>query len=131
MNRLTKIVVYAPLALGLAACAAAQVRPGAERVRFAQQEPQGCEYLGEATGNQGNFFTGAWTSNSNLETGARNELKNKAAEMGGNVVVLLTNRAGSTGSVGYYGGHQSQTNVVMTGTVFRCAPASSKPVGRK
>lgn len=131
MNRITKLFVYAPVALGLVACAATPVRPGAERVRFAQSEPQGCEYLGEATGNQGNFFTGAWTSNSNLETGARNELKNKAAEMGGNVVVLLTNRAGSTGSVGAYGGSQQQTNVVMTGTVFRCPQPSSKSVGRR
>lgn len=106
--------------LGLMGCAAAELKPGAERVRFMQAEPKGCKYLGEATGNQGNFFTGAYTSNENLETGARNTLKNKAVELGGNVVVLLTNRAGQTGSYGQYGGGSQQTNVALTGTIFNC-----------
>src|SRR4051812_9254343 len=99
-----KSVTYGALMLLVVGCAAAKIKPGADKVRFAHNEPTGCKYLGEATGNQGNFFTGGWTSNSNLETGARNELKNKAAELGGNVVVLLTNRAGQTGSYGQYGG---------------------------
>lgn len=104
----------------LAGCAATEVAPEAKRIRFMQSEPQGCEYLGEATGNQGNFFTGGWTSNKNLETGARNELKNEAAKLGGNVVVLLTNRSGQTGSGGRLFVHSEQTNVVITGTVFKC-----------
>ncbi|WP_253248803.1 DUF4156 domain-containing protein, partial [Klebsiella pneumoniae] len=72
------------------------------------------------TGSQGNFFTGGWTSNSNLETGARNDLKNKAWKMGGNVVVLLTQRAGQTGSVYHGTGSSQQTNVTLSGTVYRC-----------
>ncbi len=107
----------------LSGCAAVPLKPEAQTVRFLQSEPKGCKYLGEATGNQGNFFTGPWTSNANLETGARNRLKNKATEMGGNVIVLLTNRAGQTGSVNEGTGHSSQTNVTLTGTVYRC-PAS-------
>lgn len=114
-----KIILSATL-LSLIGCAATQLKPGAEKVRFMQSEPKGCKYLGEATGNQGNFFTGGWTSNENLETGARNELKNKVVEMGGNVVVVLTNRAGQTGSYGQYGGGSQQTNVTLTGTVFKC-----------
>ena len=104
-------------------CAAVQLNPAGQKVRFMQAEPKGCKYVGEATGNQGNFFTGPWTSNANLETGARNILKNKAAEMGGNVVVLLTNRAGQTGSVSREGGGMQQTNVTLSGTVYDC-PAS-------
>jgi len=107
----------------LAGCAANEIKPGAEKVRFMQSEPKGCKYLGEATGNQGNFFTGGWTSNENLETGSRNTLKNKAYEMGGNVVVVLTNRAGQTGSYGQYGGGSQQTNVALAGTVFDCPAA--------
>jgi hypothetical protein len=101
-------------------CSANSIKPGAERVRIMQSEPKGCKYLGEVTGDQGGFFTGGWTSNKNLETGARNELKNQAFDLGGNVIVLLTNRAGSTGTIGEYGGSSQQTNVVMTGTVFNC-----------
>ncbi|WP_131701662.1 DUF4156 domain-containing protein, partial [Enterobacter hormaechei] len=77
-------------------------------------------FLGEVTGSQGNFFTGGWTSNSNLETGARNDLKNQAYSMGGNVVVILTQRAGQTGSAYFGSGSSQQTNVTLSGTVYRC-----------
>ncbi len=119
MNR----IILAGAMLLLAGCAAQSLKPGAEKVRFMQSEPKGCKYVGEATGNQGNFFTGGWTSNENLETGARNTLKNKAVDMGGNVIVMLTNRAGQTGSGGQYGGSTQQTNVAITGTVFNCPAA--------
>lgn len=114
------IISSMSLTVLLAGCAAMELKPGAEKVRFMQTEPKGCKYVGEATGNQGNFFTGAYTSNENLETGARNALKNKAVELGGNVVVLLTNRAGQTGSGGQYGGYSQQTNVTLAGTVYNC-----------
>jgi hypothetical protein len=104
----------------LSGCSAQQLNSGAEKVRFLQADPKGCKYLGEATGNQGNFFTGGFTSNSNMETGARNTMKNKAAAMGGNAIVLLTNRAGQTGSAGLGSGSLQQTNVVLTGTVYDC-----------
>lgn len=108
----------------LIACSANPLMSGAEKIRIVTSDPQGCEYLGEATGNQGNFFTGGWTSNSNLETGARNELKNEALKMGGNTVLILTSRAGVTGnynvSNGYGGGSSQETNVTYSGTVYRC-----------
>ncbi len=104
----------------MTSCAAQQLNQNAEQVRFIQQDSKGCIYLGEATGSQGDFFTGGWTSNENLETGARNALKNKVAEMGGNAVVLLTNRAGNTGSSGAYGGGVQQTNVALAGIAYRC-----------
>ena len=65
------------------------------------------------TGSQGDFLRGAITSNADLETGARNDLKNRAAAMGGNVVYLLTQRAGQTGRKD----HSEQTNVTLTGNV--------------
>lgn len=110
--------------LGLVACSANPLLPDASTVRIVTTEPTGCNYLGEATGNQGNFFTGGWTSNANLEEGARNELKNSAFKLGGNTVVLLTSRAGVTGSYsvsnGYGGGSSEQTNVTYSGAVYRC-----------
>ncbi len=107
----------------LAACQATQVKPEAANVRITNNEPQGCEYLGEVTGSQGNFFTGKYTSNENLEVGARNDMKNKAVTMGGNVIVMIANRAGQTGSYGQYGGGSQQTNVAYTGTVYKCKDA--------
>ncbi|ELW3333420.1 DUF4156 domain-containing protein [Salmonella enterica] len=105
----------------LTACSANSLQHGAERVRITHNEPgKECTYLGDVTGSQGNFFTGDWTSNSNLETGARNDLKNKAWGMGGNVVVLLTQRAGQTGSSFHGTGSSRQTNVTLSGSVYRC-----------
>lgn len=110
--------------ISILGCAANPLVPQATKVKIVTTEPTGCEYLGEATGNQGNFFTGGWTSNANLEEGARNELKNSAFRLGGNTVVILTTRAGITGSYsssnGYGSGGSSQTNVTYSGTVYRC-----------
>ncbi len=76
--------------------------------------------LGILPGDRETFFTGGWTSNSNLETGARNDLKNQAANMGGNVVAIITQRAGQTGSAWDGSGSMEQTNVTLTGNVYRC-----------
>lgn len=110
--------------LAVMGCSPIPVSPGAQKIRIVTSEPRDCDYLGDVTGNQGNFFTGGWTSNANLETGARNDLKNQAAQMGGNTVVIITTRAGQTGSVGMAGGSggggSEQTNVTYVGTVYRC-----------
>jgi hypothetical protein len=106
--------------LSLAACQAVPLQPGAAEVRLTNEEPAGCKFLGDVTGNQGNAVTGGFTSNRTLETGARNDIKNRAREMGGNVVYLLTNRAGQTGSFGSEGGGVNQTNVTLSGNVYSC-----------
>ncbi len=109
-------MIISTLMLFLVGCAATTLKPEAEKVRILQNEPKGCKYLGEVTGNQGNFLTGSFTSNENLETGARNELKNQAAQMGANTLVILTSRAGQTMS----DGRLQQTNVTLTATAFHC-----------
>ena len=46
-------------------------------MRITHNEPgKGCAFLGDVTGSQGDFLRGAITSNADLETGARNDLKN-------------------------------------------------------
>jgi Domain of unknown function (DUF4156) len=105
----------------LTGCSAVPLASGSERVRLTTAEPgKECKFLGDATGNQGNFISGVWTSNENLETGARNSLKNKAASMGGNTVLILTQRAGQTGGLGQFVGSSQQTNVTVSGNVYRC-----------
>ena len=106
----------------MAGCAATPLQPGAELVRITHIEPTGgCKFLGDVTGSQGNSFTGQYTTNANLETGARHDLKNKAAALGGNLVVLITERAGQTGGFGLEGGGPlHQTSVTLTGSVYRC-----------
>ena len=104
----------------IAGCSAVKLESGAQSVRVVTNEPQGCEYLGEVTGSQGDFFTGAFTSNADLETGARNDMKNQASKLGANTVQLLTNRAGQTGSMGQGSGSMEQTNVTYTGAAYKC-----------
>jgi hypothetical protein len=105
----------------LAGCSAHSLKSGASHVRVTNNEPgKECKFLGDVTGNQGNLLTGGFTSNANLETGARNDLKNQAAAMGGNVVAILTQRAGQTGSLYDGSGSMAQTNVTLTGNVYRC-----------
>ncbi|HEY0685876.1 MAG TPA: DUF4156 domain-containing protein [Steroidobacter sp.] len=113
-----KVSLFAFVAL--AGCAATPLQPGAEMVRVTNTEPGSeCEFLGDITANQGNSFTGPFTTNENLETGARHDLKNKAAALGGNLVVLLTQRAGQTGTLGEISSVE-QTNVTLSGNVYRC-----------
>ena len=116
MKKISLLIVL--LVLLFVGCASTTLIPGAEKVRIVRTEPgKECEYLGEVTGDQGNWLTGAYTSNADLETGALNDLKNKAAKMGGNIVFILTDRAGST--TDQSSGVVRQTNVVITGSVYR------------
>lgn len=108
-----KHIIYLIAAISVSACSAIPLQSGAEKVRLTYKEPANCEFLGDVTGSQGNAFTGELTSNETMETGSRNDLKNKAFALGGNVVSLLTHRAGQTGSY--------QSNVTLTGNVYKCS----------
>lgn len=107
----------------LAACSSITIQPDATGVRLTHNEPsEECRFLGDITGSQGDFLSGAFTSNADLETGARNDLKNKAKQLGGDTVYLLTQRAGQTGSYdSEFGGSTQQTNVTLSGNVYQCA----------
>jgi len=125
-KRLTMLTLVP--AVFLVGCALIQLNPAASHVIASPNKaPRGCRYLGQVNGSQGNFFTGGFTANRNLEQGAQNDLRNKASNMGGNYVQLITNRASSTGSVssngfGGFSGSQQQTGVTTIGNVYRCPP---------
>ncbi|MBU2893465.1 DUF4156 domain-containing protein [Colwellia sp. D2M02] len=126
MKNVVTLSIALFMASSLAACSSIDVSQDATMVRLTHNEPsiKECHFLGDVTGSQGDFFVGAFTSNENLETGARNDIKNKAKALGGNVVYLLTERAGQTGSVGGIDGNVSggsqQTNVTLSGNVYYC-----------
>ena len=110
--------------LSLSGCSALPLQESASLVRLTLQEPsaENCKFLGDVTGSQGDFFRGGFTSNADLETGARHDIKNKADAMGGNLVYLLTQRAGQTGSYNQHAGGTQQTNVTLSGNVYFCGP---------
>lgn len=106
-------IFLALCAIALAGCAANSLRPEAQKVRLLPAAPgPECKYVGDATGGQGNFITGPYTTNSNLQAGAINDLKNQAAAMGGNAVYVLTSSAGLEKG--------TQTSFTTTGNVFFC-----------
>ena len=108
----------------VAGCSAISLNDGAQKVLVVnsqQKLPAGCKYLGQVTGKQGNFFTGSYTSNGDLATGAMADLRNKAYNLGGNYIQLLTNQASTTGSGGLMGGGLQQTGVVNVGNVYSCS----------
>jgi hypothetical protein len=113
---MNKISLLAGVLL-LAGCAAIQGTPGAERLRLSNSEPgKECTFLGEVTVTQGDFRGGHYTSDADLETGTRNDLRNKAAAMGGNYVTNLTSRGGHTGSLA----SDHQMDVTIAGNVYAC-----------
>ncbi|SQJ44229.1 cytochrome c type biogenesis protein CycH [Salmonella enterica] len=116
-----KKILVCFVGLALTACSANSLNYGAEQVRVMTSEPgKECSYLGISQAARGISLPVAGHPNSNLETGARNDLKNKAYKMGGNTVVLLTQRAGQTGSSWHGSGSSKQTNVTLSGNVYRC-----------
>lgn len=120
-----KLSVILASALFMASCASIDLDPQANKVIASPNPaPKGCKYLGQVSGNQGNFFTGGFTSNRNLEVGAMNDMKNQASKMGANYVQMIVNRAGVTGSMSMHdgngGGSTEQTNVTNMGNAYSC-----------
>jgi hypothetical protein len=114
-----KYLIVAAILMSVVGCSSLPLDNGAELVRVTHNEPSQteCKFLGDVTGSQEGLFT----SSAELETGARNDLKNKALKLGGNVVYLLTQRAGEIGLLASeYGGSTSQINVTLSGNVYFC-----------
>ena len=102
-----KVLLTFATSILLLGCSANQISDGASTVLVVAELPSdsNCQLLGEVVGSQGNWFTGDFTSNENLMIGARNELKNNAAALGGNYVLLQTAQDhaayGSLGTTAY------------------------------
>ncbi|MDF2940575.1 MAG: Cytochrome c type biosis protein CycH [Gammaproteobacteria bacterium] len=126
-----KLVFLAASALLLVGCQSTPLTPQAASIMVSPNPsvPQGCKYLGQVIGNQGNFFTGGFTSNKNLEQGAINDMKNQASQLGANYIQMITDRAGVTGSgsmdmnSGFGSSSEQETNVTYTGNAYKCPPS--------
>lgn len=110
-----KLLLVAPVALSLVGCAATSLNDQAQRVVILQNLPAQfqCSYKGEIAGAQGNWLTGYWTSNKNLALGARNDLRNEAAKLGANVVVISETLSGTDES-------NELKNVTHIGRAYVC-----------
>ena len=102
------------LALLVTACASKPVAPGAERVMLVTDAPEGCQFLGEVVGSQGNWWTDDVTSTKNKMVGARNELRNQAYGMGATHVQIMESR-NTQSKVSF-----DVTNTTVIGNAFKC-----------
>ena len=67
-----KKVILLIVLLIFVGCASTSLLPEAQKVRIVRTEPgKECEYFGEVTGEQGDWFTGAYTSIKDLEGGTK------------------------------------------------------------
>ncbi len=130
-----KTILITGIASLLVGCSSVVLEPGAHAIIASPNKaPKVCKYLGQVVGNQGNFLTGGFTSNRNLEAGAMNDLRNQAHKLGANYIQIITSRAGVTGSMsggtlgygspGYMSGSSQQTNVTNLGNAYHCPPQS-------
>ncbi|RXJ73181.1 hypothetical protein CS022_10490 [Veronia nyctiphanis] len=101
----------------LAGCAAKPIIPQAQSIEIVNEQPdlEKCKFLGEIFGSQGNWITGDFTSNKDLMLGARNELRNEAFKLGGNVVYMQSLQSS--------GGFESlgTTNTTAVGKAYNCS----------
>ncbi|MBD8162044.1 DUF4156 domain-containing protein [Erwinia persicina] len=103
-------------ALLLAGCSSSSntLSSAGERVTFTDQQPaSSCQLLGNVTGSQSNWFSGSGGEGSSLR-GAANDLRNRAAEMGGNVIY------GATSPTQNIWSSFAPLDSKMSGQVYKC-----------
>ncbi|ERK07189.1 putative membrane protein yjeI [Serratia fonticola AU-AP2C] len=78
-------------ALLLAGCSSTnELTAAGQQVKFTDTKPAAeCQLVGEVTGTQSNWLSGSGGEGSSMR-GAANDLRNKAAAMGGNVIYGAT-----------------------------------------
>ena len=98
-------------AMLLAGCTTTNTLTAAgQQVKFTDAKPAAeCRLVGEVTGTQSNWLSGSDAGSTGLR-GAANDLRNKAAELGGNVI---------------YGANSPSQNLLSS-----FAPLDSKMVGQ-
>ncbi len=117
VKKLTTQIATAALAIGACAmttgCKTADLTAGGAKVAAGRNPPPpGCKTLQYITGKGGGTFGGGLVSNEDLIEYALNDLRNKAADLGGNFVQHDPPQLGS--------GDGTTTSVTMTGTAYKC-----------
>ena len=85
--QISAAVFFAAALLTGCSTAGNQLTSGGQDVRFVDEQPAAqCKFLGTITGEQSNWLSNQGTEGGSSMRGAANDLRNKAASMGGNVI---------------------------------------------
>lgn len=106
-----KLGLYSLILLFFIGCSNKNVlQPNASKVRIYNtiENKTACTYLGDVIGSEGALYNFLFISNHDLTLGARNDLRNKAQALGGNIIEIENH------TLGY------QTSTVYVGNVYRC-----------
>lgn len=116
--------------MSLMGCKTAQLSGGGAQVATSSAapvdsgwDPSQCESLGYVVGRGGGSFGGGWISNEALIEYAMNDLRNKTAALGGNVVQHDTPTMGQAAS----DNGSTTTTATVSGTAYKC---EGEPKGR-
>ncbi len=106
-----KAGLFLTIYIAFSGCSAThQLNPAASDVKIytTASNVEQCKYLGEVIGSEGKLYNYLLISNYDLTKGARDDLRNQAYQLGGNVVQIETR------SLIY------ATSTVYVGNVYHC-----------
>lgn len=110
-------------ALSALACTPKALSDQGEQVLMTHHEPAGCQRLGEVEGSQGGALSGDMTSRKDLDQGARNDLRNRAARLGADTVQIVR-REGITPQT--FAGSGEAHAVAYRGIAWRCGHPTAR-----
>ncbi|MEQ9926244.1 DUF4156 domain-containing protein [Pectobacterium brasiliense] len=111
-----RILLGLAAAVLLAGCgsSSSQLSAAGQAVTFTDTKPGSeCQLLGQASGSQSNWLAGNHSDGSSMR-GAANDLRNKAAAMGGNTVY------GATSPSETFWSSFAPLDSKMSGSVYKC-----------
>ncbi len=110
-----KIIFSAAVVAGLTGCQSDRLSTEAQKVVLAPNPPSAnCQFMQSiATDKQASFLNRGFSTNSQQEQAAMNDLKNQAANLGGNYVQMTATRSGVSDD-------QQQIQVSYTAKVYKC-----------
>jgi len=112
-----KLLLAMAATLALAGCSSTsnELSAAGAQVKFTDSKPgSNCQLVGQVTGSQSNWFSGTGNSGAALR-GAANDLRNKAAALGGNTIYGATSP--SEGILNSLAPLDSK----MAGEVYKCS----------
>ncbi len=119
----TKVTLLASctLAITLVGCSTAKLTETGKDIEVAfQLDRKDCTNLGPVMGKGGGSFFGGWISDEKLVEFATNDIRNKAATKGANLLIMGPHQMGNTS--GQYGGTTSTATI--SGVAYRCPRAT-------
>ncbi|MEI7214580.1 DUF4156 domain-containing protein [Pectobacterium versatile] len=110
-----RILLGLSAAVLLAGCSStSQLSAAGQAVAFTDAKPGSeCQLLGQASGSQSNWLAGNHSDGSSMRSAA-NDLRNKAAAMGGNTIY------GATSSSETFWSSFAPLDSKMNGSVYKC-----------